>query len=69
MLLGEVLAQLGHASREQVDWALSLQRERGGYVGSILVAVGAITGDQLNVALRMQNELSGDESLAAAAAY
>ena len=68
MLLGEVLAELGHATREQVGWALELQKQQGGYVGSILIAIGAITSDQLHTALRVQRELTMAECLEAAAA-
>ena len=56
MLLGEILAKLGHANREQIDFALSLQRRKGGQVGAILMAIGAITSDQLTAALRIQRE-------------
>lgn len=56
MLLGELLTELGHATREQVDFALSLQRRRGGQVGAILIAIGAITSEQLVATLRLQRE-------------
>ena len=68
MLLGEVLAELGHASREQVQAALAHQRCNGGYVGAILVATDAITAEQLSTALRLQQELTAVEALEALAA-
>ena len=58
MLLGEVLAELGHASKEQVDAALGLQRRMGGHIGAILIAIGVITTAQLVEALRVQRERS-----------
>jgi type IV pilus assembly protein PilB len=62
MLLGEILAELGHVTEEQVDTALAHQRQKGGLVGGILVAGGAITGEQLVAALRVQQELTPAES-------
>jgi hypothetical protein len=62
MLLGEILAELGHVTGEQVDMALAHQRQRGGLVGAILVTAGAITGEQLLAALRVQQELTPAES-------
>jgi hypothetical protein len=61
MLLGEILAELGHITREQIDIALADQRRQGGLVGDILIAGGAITGDQLVAALRVQQELTPAE--------
>jgi hypothetical protein len=68
MLLGEILTQLGHASNEQISAALAHQKGHGGYLGAILVAIGAITTEQLVTALRVQRELSMAESLETAAA-
>jgi uncharacterized protein (DUF433 family) len=68
MLIGEILTELGHASRDQVDAALALQRRQGGFVGAILMAFGAISADQLAAALRLQRELSADEEYVATAA-
>jgi len=62
MLLGEILAELGHVTEEQVDRALVHQHRQGGLVGAILVARGAITGEQLAAALRVQQELTPAES-------
>jgi hypothetical protein len=68
MLLGEILTQLGHASREEVSAALAHQKGHGGYLGAILIAIGAISTEQLLTALRVQRELSMTESLETAAA-
>jgi hypothetical protein len=62
MLLGEILAELGHVTEEQVDTALVHQREQGDRIGAILVAGGTITGEQLVAALRVQQELIPAES-------
>ena len=62
MLLGEILAELGHVTRKQIDTALAHQRRQGGLIGGILVAGGAITGEQLVAALRVQQELTPAES-------
>ncbi|HWB51216.1 MAG TPA: hypothetical protein VG651_19040 [Stellaceae bacterium] len=56
MRLGEVLVDLGHATALQVEMALALQRDMGGQIGAILMAIGAITGEQLRDALRVQRE-------------
>jgi hypothetical protein len=56
MLLGDVLAELGHATREEIDFALAMQKRQGGYVGAILIAIGAITREQLTAALQLQKE-------------
>ena len=54
MLLGEILAEPGHANREQLDSALSLQRRKGRQVGVILMAIGA--RNPLMAALRIQSQ-------------
>ncbi|HTZ36155.1 MAG TPA: hypothetical protein VMB84_09035 [Stellaceae bacterium] len=58
MLLGDVLTQLGLATRADIDAALAHQRRHGGYVGAILVAIGVINPAQLATALRAQREMS-----------
>jgi hypothetical protein len=62
MLLGEILAELGHVTKGEIDTALAHQRRQGDLIGAILVAGGAITGDQLVAALRVQQELTPAES-------
>ena len=54
MRVGEILVDLGHASPPQVRTALTRQRQGGGHIGTILVAMGAITVDQLFAALQVQ---------------
>jgi hypothetical protein len=56
MRLGEVLVEQGLATRLQVDMALALQRQRGGLVGAILVATGAISREQLVAVLEAQRQ-------------
>jgi hypothetical protein len=56
MLLGELLIELGHATALDVEVALSLQRQKGGLVGAMLIAIGAITREQLLDALQAQRE-------------
>jgi len=68
MPLGEILTKLGHASSEEVSAALAHQKGHGGLLGAILIAIGAITCDQLLTALRVQRELSMTESPETAAA-
>ena len=63
MRLGEILTQLGHASSEDVSAALAHQQGHGGRLGAILIAIGAITSEQLVTALRVQRELTMAESL------
>jgi hypothetical protein len=56
MRLGEVLINRGYATSAQVDAALSLQRQRGGHIGTHLVAMGVISPDLLFAALQSQRE-------------
>lgn len=51
MKLGEFLVARRMVTQEQVDRALELQREHGGQIGERLVALGALTQDQLFDAL------------------
>jgi hypothetical protein len=53
MLLGEILAAPGNANREQIDFALSRQRRKGGR-GTILMAIGV--SNPPTAALRIQPE-------------
>jgi hypothetical protein len=52
--LGEILVDLGRITPAQVDAALEHQRERGGYFGDALVALGCLTRDALNWTLADQ---------------
>src|SRR5687768_15323281 len=51
MKLGEFLVARRIITEEQVQQALSLQRAQGGQIGEKLIAIGAITQDQLFDAL------------------
>jgi len=51
MLLGEIVVELGHATRDQVDSALAGARAAGRPIGEYLVDTGVISGDQLAEAL------------------
>ncbi|HVE67587.1 MAG TPA: ATPase, T2SS/T4P/T4SS family [Solirubrobacteraceae bacterium] len=50
-LLGEIVVELGHASREPVEDAVKAAREAGRPLGEFLVDSGVITADQLAEAL------------------
>jgi len=50
-LLGEIVVELGHATRERVEAAVAEARQAGRPIGEYLVDSGAITGDQLAEAL------------------
>jgi type IV pilus assembly protein PilB len=49
--IGEVIVELGFASRETVEAAVAFSREEGKTTGQVLVESGAITADQLARAL------------------
>jgi type IV pilus assembly protein PilB len=51
MLLGEIVVELGHATRDQVDAALTGARAAGRPIGEYLVDTGVISGDELAEAL------------------
>ncbi|MFA5712069.1 hypothetical protein [Mycolicibacterium sp.] len=51
MKLGEFLVAKRMVTQDQVDRALALQRDQGGQIGEKLIALGAITPDQLFDAL------------------
>jgi type IV pilus assembly protein PilB len=50
-LLGEIVVELGHATREEVEQAVAGARHAGRPIGEFLVDSGVITGDQLAEAL------------------
>ena len=77
--LGEILVERGHLSQRECDTVLEFQRRQGGAVrgpgklnlGSILVATGQITREQLESALLRQartHRRLGDELVVAGAA-
>jgi type IV pilus assembly protein PilB len=49
--IGDVIVELGFASRETVDAAIKISREQGKLTGEVLVELGALTRDQLMRAL------------------
>jgi hypothetical protein len=55
--LGEMLQEFGRIRDEDVARALEFQREHGGYFGEALVALGLITGEELEYALAAQFDL------------
>ena len=52
--LGRILIKMGKLRRSQVHEALDIQKERRGPVGTILVELGHITEEDLNLALAAQ---------------
>jgi type IV pilus assembly protein PilB len=50
-VIGEVIVELGFASRETVEAAVVISREQGRLTGEVLVEQGALTADQLTRAL------------------
>ena len=53
--LGRILIKMGKLRRAQVHEALDIQKEKRGPVGSILVELGYISEDDLNIALAAQS--------------
>lgn len=54
MLIGEILKELFAIEEEDIQRALTIQREKGGYLGQILISLGVITERQLLKALSVQ---------------
>jgi type IV pilus assembly protein PilB len=54
VLLGEILIQRKKITREQLDNALRAQKEKGGFVGEILVNLGLLDERDIVVALVIQ---------------
>ncbi|MFA6357694.1 MAG: hypothetical protein WCY09_03375 [Candidatus Omnitrophota bacterium] len=52
--LGELLFDRGIISQEQLDSALSVQREKGGLIGEILVELGFVKEDDIAQSLTAQ---------------
>ncbi|MBI1826725.1 MAG: Flp pilus assembly complex ATPase component TadA [Planctomycetes bacterium] len=52
--LGRVLIKMNKLRRQQLDEALEIQKQRRGPLGSILVELGHISEDELNIALASQ---------------
>ena len=58
--LGRVLTKMGKITREQVVDALNKQKMRGGPIGQILIASGAISDTDLRTALAAQKGIESD---------
>ena len=58
VLLGEILIQRNRVTREQVEGALKIQKEKGGFIGEILVNLGILDERDIVVALVIQCGLS-----------
>jgi len=54
VLLGEILIQRKKITREQLESALQAQKEKGGYIGEILVNFGLLDERDIVVALVIQ---------------
>ena len=54
VLLGEILIQRKRITREQLEAALAIQKEKGGFVGEILVGMGLLDERDIVVALVIQ---------------
>ena len=53
-LLGEILKEMKKVNQGQIQEALSLQREKGGQIGSLMIGLGFITKQDLTRALATQ---------------
>jgi type IV pilus assembly protein PilB len=53
-LLGEILIQRKRITREQLDSALQIQKEKGGFLGEIFVSLGLLDERDIVVALVIQ---------------
>src|SRR5579863_1560833 len=54
VLLGEILIQRKRITHEQLEGALQAQKEKGGYIGEILVNMGLLDERDIVVALVIQ---------------
>ena len=52
--LGELLLEKGIITKEQLNKALAIQKERGGLIGQILVGLAYATEEQIAQALKVQ---------------
>ncbi|MBF0486614.1 MAG: type II/IV secretion system protein [Nitrospirae bacterium] len=57
MFIGEVLTELFDIGDSEINKALELQKEVGGYVGQILISMGAVNEIQLMAALSKQMDI------------
>lgn len=56
--LGELLCQSGVITKDQLDQALKLQKQKGGRIGSVLLDVGVLTVPSLVAALKERHQVS-----------
>lgn len=56
-LLGELLLDQGHITKEQLDYALKMQRAAGLRLGEALIQLGYASRDQVKQALLLQDKL------------
>jgi len=54
VLLGEILIQRKRITREQLEAALQTQKQKGGFIGEILVGMGLLDDRDIVVALVIQ---------------
>src|SRR5256885_756083 len=54
ILLGEILIQRKRITRSQLDAALQTQKEKGGFIGEVLVGMGLLDERDIVVALVIQ---------------
>ena len=54
-LLGQVLKEMNLLAEYDIQQALREQKEKGGALGALLLAKGAVTNDDLHVALGVQS--------------
>src|SRR5580693_4179824 len=54
MLLGELLIEKGLATPDEIRIALSRQQRRGGRIGENLIALGIVSRETIDAALREQ---------------
>lgn len=52
--LGELLFERGIINQNQLDYALKLQKERGGLIGQIFVGLGYVSEEEIAQALTVQ---------------
>src|SRR5436190_12505405 len=56
-LLGEILKEMKKVTQGQIQEALSVQREKGGQIGGILIQLKFIENSDLVKALALQSEM------------
>ena len=53
-LLGQILKEMKLVTESQIQEALAIQKQRGGVIGKILVSLGYVSEDDVNIALGKQ---------------